>query len=157
MTTGGGVRVREARQGDAAALADLATQLGYPSTPAELAIRLERILKHPEHAVFVAEADGSLVRGFAHVSGEVILQSGERAELHGLVMDEAMRGRGIGRLLVAEAERWAAAHGYPTMCVRCNVVRAETHRFYEQLGYRCSKTQKHFRKTLEENGKAADA
>lgn len=148
METASGARIREARLEDAAALAGLATQLGYPSTPEELAARLKRILGQPDQCVLVAETDGNEPRGFAHIAAGMALQSGEKAELVGLVMEESLRGRGIGRKLVAASERWAASHGFGTMVVRCNLVRTDTHRFYEQLGYECSKTQKHFRKSL---------
>jgi len=141
-------RIRRARPEDAAALAELATQLGYPSTAAEMAARLEQILPDGNHAVLVAETGEGTARGFAHVAAGIALQSGARAELLGLVMDESLRGRGIGGRMVIEAERWAAARGFTTFCVRCNVVREDTHRFYEKLGYTCSKTQKYFRKSL---------
>jgi GNAT superfamily N-acetyltransferase len=149
-----GVRIRQARVEDAGALAELATQLGYPSAPDEMAARLRLILPQPDHSVLVAEADEGRTCGFAHVSGGIALQSGVRAELHGLVTDESLRGRGIGARLVEESERWARAKGFPTLCVRCNLVRTETHRFYERLGYTCSKTQKYFRKSLDEGGQS---
>ncbi len=148
------VRIRPARLEDAEALATLATQLGYPSTPEEIAARLRQILPHPDHAVFVAEQPGAGARGFAHVLAGIALESGLRAEILGLVTDEALRSRGIGRRLVAEAERWAQARGFPVLCVRCNVVRSRAHRFYEELGFECAKTQKYFRKSLPGSGES---
>src|SRR5271154_6304201 len=91
-----GVRIRRARMEDGPALAKLSAQLGYPSTPDELAARLERILPAPGQAVFVAETDGAQPRGFAHAAYGIALQSGERAELLGLVTEEGLRGRGVG-------------------------------------------------------------
>jgi GNAT superfamily N-acetyltransferase len=152
MQAAGEARIRRARPEDAAALAELATQLGYPSTAEEMAARLAEILPDANQAVLVAEIGAGAARGFAHVAGGIALQAGARAELLGLLMDEALRGRGIGLRLVVEAEEWAAARGFTKFCVRCNVVRAETHRFYEGLGYTCSKTQKYFRKSLAKAG-----
>ena len=143
------VRIREARLADAARLADLSTQLGYPSTPAEMGARLELLLPSAEHMVLVAEEGGEAM-GFAHVHLGIALETGPRAELLGLVTDQALRSRGIGRRLLAEAERWAAARGLRALFVRCNIVRTDAHRFYEALGYTCSKTQKYFRKPLAE-------
>jgi GNAT superfamily N-acetyltransferase len=145
-------RIREAQIGDAEPLAALATQLGYPSSAAEIAARLHRILPDPAHVVYVAEVPGSGTRGFAHVHAGIALESGPRAELLALVTDAAVRSRGLGALLVAEAERWARAKGFNTLCVRCNVVRADAHRFYERLCFECSKTQKYFRKSLGASG-----
>ncbi|HMD31593.1 MAG TPA: GNAT family N-acetyltransferase [Candidatus Acidoferrales bacterium] len=154
----GGVLVRQARLEDAAALADLATQLGNPSTPGEVVARLRRILPHPDHAVFVAETEGSgaagRAQGFAHVFAGMALETGARAELLGLVTEQALRSRGIGRRLVAAAEEWALARGFATLLVRCNVVRTRAHSFYEGMGYQCVKTQKNFRKSLAGGGES---
>ncbi len=141
-------QIRPARIDDAPQLAALATQLGYPSSPAEIAARLRAIFADPSHVVFVADLPGSGARAFAHVHSGIALESGPRAELLGLVTDAALRSRGLGALLVAEAERWARTRGLGTLCVRCNVVRPDAHRFYERLGFQCSKTQKYFRKSL---------
>lgn len=145
--------IRTARMEDAERLAELATQLGYPSTANEMEARLGRILPDQDHVVYVAEVPGEGVRGFAHVCAGIALESGPRAELLALVTEAALRSRGLGSRLVAEAERWARAKGLTTLCVRCNVVRKDAHRFYERLGYQCSKTQKYFRKSLAANGK----
>ena len=151
------VRIRPGRLEDAEALATLATQLGYPSTPDEITARLRRILPHPDQAVFVAELPGAGPRGFAHVLAGVALESGPRAEILGLVTDESLRSRGIGRRLVAEAERWAQARGFTVICVRSQLKRTDAHRFYEGLGYECVKTQRYFRKSLPQVGVATNS
>ena len=86
--------------------------------------------------------------GFLHGFLGLALETGPRAEILGLVADAAVRGRGIGRRLVREAERWAQSKGHRTLTVRCNVVRTAAHAFYEGLGFECTKTQKHYRKQL---------
>ena len=145
-------RIRLARLEDAGRLASLATQLGYPSTADDIAARLRRIQQDPNDAVFVAEVPGRGPIGFAHMHAGMALESGPRAELVGLVTDAEFRSRGLGALLVAEAEQWARSKGFATLCVRCNVVRAGAHRFYERLGFQCSKTQNYFLKTLAAEG-----
>ena len=151
------VRIRPGRLEDAEAIASLATQLGYPSTPDEIAERLRRILPHPDHAVFVAELPGTGTRGFVQLLAGMALESGPRAEILGLVTDETLRSRGIGRRLVAEAERWAQARGFTVICVRSQLKRTDAHRFYEGLGYECVKTQKYFRKSLPQAGVATNS
>jgi hypothetical protein len=49
---------------DAAALAALAEQLGYPTTPAQVAQRLAELDASAEHAVWVAEGAGGRVAGW---------------------------------------------------------------------------------------------
>jgi len=94
------IRVRTARADDAPVLADLCTQLGYPSTPKDLEERLETLFGDPDHVVFIAELEGGRVAGFLHGFLGLALETGPRAEILGLVADAAVRGRGIGRRLV---------------------------------------------------------
>jgi GNAT superfamily N-acetyltransferase len=51
------------------------------------------------------------------------------------VVASDVRGRGIGRALVHEAEQWARAKGSPRMSLTSGVQRAEAHEFYKRLGY----------------------
>ncbi|HEX5717615.1 MAG TPA: GNAT family N-acetyltransferase [Thermoanaerobaculia bacterium] len=130
--------IREATASDAAALAALSTQLGYPAQPGEAAERLSAL--GSTGAVLVAEEDGSVL-GWIHVCGIRFFQSPPFAEVGGLVVDEASRGRGAGKLLLEAAARWAAERGYRKLRVRSNVVREDAHRFYEREGFRRVKTQ----------------
>jgi GNAT superfamily N-acetyltransferase len=145
--TAGAVRVRAATLADAAALAPLSGQLGYPSTTEEIAQRLRRILGDAQHAVFVAEAAGHIA-GWVHVFVYRSVEAHARAEIGGLVVDEAVRSQGIGRALMAVAESWAREKGCKAVGLRSNVIREKAHAFYEGLGYRLIKTQKCFRKAL---------
>lgn len=71
----------------------------------------------------------------------MLLESGERAELVGLVVRSDARRIGVGKALVLAAEHWASAQGLQTITVRSNIVRAESHPFYESIGYVRKKTQ----------------
>ena len=139
--------IRNARISDAAALAPLSGQLGYPATADEVRARLERLLGDPTQAVFVVEIEGKLA-GWIHVTDSVTVESGPAVEIRGLVVDEARRGSGLGRALVERGEAWARERGVNTMTVRSNVVRAGAHAFYDRLGYTVVKTQHAFRKRL---------
>lgn len=139
------IAIRPARSADAAALAALAGQLGYPSTEADILRRLVMIEDRPQHAVFVAEADGA-VAGWVHVLLDLHLESGEFAEIAGLVVDEHRRGAGVGQRLLVSAEAWARDQGAGTVRVRSNVVRTEAHGFYAKAGYAVRKRQTVFEK-----------
>jgi ribosomal protein S18 acetylase RimI-like enzyme len=141
------LKIRSARSDDAPRLAKLSRQLGYPTTPEALRDRLQKIEREAEHEVCVAEA-GSEVLGWIDLLVERALVSGNEVEIAGLVVDEACRGRGLGRRLMEHAEQWAREKGCRSVRLRSNVVRAEAHAFYERLGYSVFKTQKNFRKTL---------
>ena len=150
---GANLVVRSATVGDAAALAILSGQLGYPSSRDEVERRLAEILVHPEHVVFVAEITGKgsdlRVAGWIHAAVMRTVESDPNVEVVGLVVDESLRSSGIGERLVEQAEQWARGFGLATMTVRSNVVRERAHGFYQRLGYRIVKSQRVFRKQIE--------
>ena len=74
------------------------------------------------------------------------LMAGREVEIGGLVVDEAQRRLGIGRSLMAEAERWAGTRDCTAIRLRSNTVRTEAHIFYKRRGYEELKTQHVFRK-----------
>jgi GNAT superfamily N-acetyltransferase len=139
--------IRPATLADAGRLAALSSELGYPVTPDEMAGRLADLLGREGDIVLVAEDDGRVV-GWVHGSEQRLLESARRCELLGLVVDAGMRGRGVGRRLVPAVEDWARPRGLEVMAVRSNVTRAESHPFYEHLGYARVKTQHAYRKRL---------
>jgi GNAT superfamily N-acetyltransferase len=142
------LKIRRAKSGDAARLAELSGQLGYPATRAEIVERLRGIKPAAEHTVFVAEAVKEGVIGWLHVSRQVLLESDVRAEVNGLVVADRQRSLGAGARLLAAAEEWARKQGCKGMSVRSNVIRERAHKFYERNGYEHYKTQKSFRKPL---------
>lgn len=139
--------IRRAGAADRDDLARLSTQLGYPMAPDEAAVRLSEIAAHPDHALFVAEAGGRLA-AWLQVSLPRIFESPRQAEIAGLVVDEEERGRGIGRALLAEAERWARERGCAALRVRSSVVRERAHGFYRREGFGEIKTQRVLEKPL---------
>lgn len=142
------VTVRPAAAGDAPALAGLCTQLGYPSTPEQVARRLAEILPRPENAVFVAEVEGQAA-GWIHVFVSRMLEAEPFLEVGGLVVDEARRGLGLGGALMAEAEDWSRRRGVLEVRLRSNIIRKDAHRFYDSLGYANVKSQFTFHKRLD--------
>jgi GNAT superfamily N-acetyltransferase len=143
----GDLRVRAAASRDAAAIAALAVQLGYD--PGTESARRTLVERDPARLVeLVAERAGVTV-GWLDLGEVHALHDGRGFLIHGLVVDGAQRGRGIGRALLQAAEAWARAHGGATLRVRSNVVRGDAHRFYEQNGYRRLKSQHLFERRLD--------
>ncbi len=140
--------IRPAGPDDAPTIARLSTQLGYPQSELDARRALQAVRAEASGEVFVATEDGGEVVGWIHVLLAPRLESGTYAEIGGLVVLEALRGRGIGTRLVEAAEAWAAARGAPTIRVRSNVVREDAHRFYTTRGYDVIKTQAVFRKSI---------
>jgi GNAT superfamily N-acetyltransferase len=142
------VIVRKVDVADAAEVAQLSAELGYPLSEAELADRLRHYHDDPLHHVFVAEVDTRVV-GWVDVGIVCHLVSGPYGEIGGLVVTSDLRGLGIGKRLMEEAEKWALARGVSRCVVRSRSTRLDTHRFYQREGWTLEKTSAVFRKTLE--------
>jgi GNAT superfamily N-acetyltransferase len=140
--------VRKATRDDAARVAELSGTLGYPVSDETMAQRLGRVLPLETHMVFVAERSGAIV-GWTHGAERELLELGSRCEILGLVVAEGQRGLGTGRRLVEAVEQWARGRGLDEIFVRSNVVRPESHPFYERIGYERYKTQHAYRKRLD--------
>ena len=141
-----GIRQMDAK--DAGAVARLTTQLGYPATEDEIRRRYDLIKDRWDARVFVARSVGSVVVGWIHVQATYLLECDPRAEIWGLVVADSARGTGVGRRLVEAAEEWAVMRGLSVMALRSNRLRTEAQGFYEHLGYKVTKTQNAFRKSL---------
>jgi GNAT superfamily N-acetyltransferase len=140
--------IRPAHPLDHARIAELAGQLSYPSTPQEIAERLQGIKGSGEAAVFVAELETGEIAGWIAVFVCRTVEADARAEVSGLVVDERFRSQRVGERLLAHAEAWARENGCHAIGLRSNVIRDRAHAFYERHGYAHVKTQKAFRKQL---------
>jgi GNAT superfamily N-acetyltransferase len=142
-----GLQTRRATTGDAKRLAELTTELGYPTTAKEMKTRISLLKKGGDCAVFVAESAGQVI-GWIHVGTCYLLEMRPCGEVRGLIVADGKRSLGAGARLLSVAEEWARKHGCESMAVRSNVIRERAHAFYEREGYEHYKTQKAFRKPL---------
>src|ERR1700728_2724322 len=131
--------IRRVPPQDYARIAELAGQLGYPSSAEEIAARLEDMERSSDHAVFVAALDGG-VAGWLGVYVCRMVEADPRAEISGLVVDERYRSQRIGWHLLQHAERWAREKRCSMIGLRSNVIRDRAHAFYERHGYKHIKT-----------------
>ena len=114
-------------------MAGLLGQLGYPTEPSAVERRLERLQVVGDRVV-VAEVEGKVV-GLAHLQVTPALER-ERpaAKIGALVVDDAHRGRGIGRALVQAIEDEARLRGCELLFLTTAERRDAAHAFYERLG-----------------------
>lgn len=144
--------IRTAEIGDAPALAFLSTQLGYPTSPAQMADRLNHLLPDNDQAIFVIDGGSGTPVAWIHVYHHWLLEEGHLAEIGGLITGEGFRRRGLGRQLMRAAEEWARQHGCVAVLLRSNVIRTEAHEFYRNIGYTNIKTSLTFIKRLDPEG-----
>jgi GNAT superfamily N-acetyltransferase len=136
----GATAIRPLGDEDLPRAALLVAELGYSATIDELRSRLQRVNATTDEALFGAHRDGVLV-GWAHVKVQHAFESGQFAEIMGLVVASEARRAGVGRALVERAIGWSREHGVERLRVRTNVVRDGAHLFYEALGMKRAKTQ----------------
>jgi ribosomal protein S18 acetylase RimI-like enzyme len=140
--------IRYARDSDAADLARLAGELGYPSTSEQILARKRELEREGKAAIFVAEDGAGAVVGWIQVAEMGSLELDPHAEVKGLVVAEAARSRGIGRELLTAGESWARDRGLREIVLRSNVIRDRAHAFYRAHGYEEQKRQAKFLKRL---------
>ena len=140
--------VRRLAVGDAAAVAALSEELGYPADAAGMEARLGAVFADPGHAVFGAPAEDGSLLGWVHVCDRLLLIDPPSAFVEGLVVGREARRRGVGRALMAAAEGWAAGRGALTMRLRSAATRADAHGFYRALGYSPGREAVGFEKAL---------
>jgi GNAT superfamily N-acetyltransferase len=83
-------------------------------------------------AFWVAEADGAIVGCIAAATRV----PGLRAELKKCYVRKDFRGRGLGRRLIGEVERWAGERGLAEIELWSDTRFVEGHRAYLGLGWR---------------------
>src|SRR5262249_9452299 len=105
------VLVREAGLQDAAEVARLLGQLGYPTDAGTVERRLDELLASPADDLLVAELGGRVV-GYAGLHVSLALErDGPAGKLSGIVVDADVRSLGIGRRLVEAIEAEARRRG----------------------------------------------
>jgi GNAT superfamily N-acetyltransferase len=138
--------------GDAEAVARLSGELGYPTTEAQIAARLQVVRDLPATQpaeIFVAcDAQTGTLVGWVHVVVPALVVSDGVAKIWGLVVAKSQRQRGIGARMMAAAEDWAQERGCSAMQLRSSQRREDAHAFYQRLGYRVTKTQLAFSRSL---------
>jgi GNAT superfamily N-acetyltransferase len=134
-------RLRPAAPGD---LDDLVRLLGalfaleadFTPDPARQRRGLAAMLADPaRRAVLVAERDGALV---GMVTGQVVVSTAEGGPsvlVEDLVVEEAARGAGLGRALVAAIEGWARERGATRVQLLVDEENLPALGFYRRLGW----------------------
>jgi GNAT superfamily N-acetyltransferase len=134
MTDVAQIQLRPGVTTDATAIAALFTDEGYPAGPTDIVERLERFAS-PTSRVVVAEHEGTIL-GFIAVHALPRFEHDDWIlRIVALVVDAGARERGVGRALMAEAERIGREVGATFVEVTAGHHRPEARHLYESLGY----------------------
>src|SRR4030095_15000394 len=149
------VRIRAAKLSDAPELAALMCELGYETASDEMRERLESILPNACYSTFVAKIGKELcgmIGTLTHMNHEYNDLSGK---IVALVVSKKQRRSGVGRALIAAAEKDFTRRNVTRLTLTTRFERHETHRFYEALRY--SRTRFRFPKNLARASKGQSA
>jgi GNAT superfamily N-acetyltransferase len=127
--------IREAELNDAPELAVLMCELGYETDRAEMEARLKLILLNPAYKTFVAIMDGCVCGMIGMLTYPSYEHNDASGRILAMVTLGAARRRGIGRALIATAERDFAQRGIMRVALDTRLTREDAHKFYESLGY----------------------
>lgn len=152
--------VRRATPNDEDALVELRGALWPDVSPAEHRAELRAILAGRPRGVmplvlFVAALDQRVV-GFVEVGLRSHADGCDPARpcgfLEGWYVEPDLRGRGVGRLLIARAERWAAEQGCREFASDTWLDNEASHRAHLALGFEVVDRCVNYRKLLEPPG-----
>ena len=129
------LEIRPATPDDAPALGRLLTQLGYPTEAAEIPDRLEKLYARPGTIALAAEVGGRVVGCVTVHLFQSLHASEPTAWLTAVIVDEDVRGKGVGSALVRRAEEWAMQHGAHRISLTSALRRKEAHEFYKARDY----------------------
>lgn len=128
------MEIRKANAEDSKSIFDLANQLheSMSVARAEFQLTFAEVLRRQDSVCLVG-SDGSKVVGY--LSGclhPVLIQGGNAAYVHEIVVLSDMRGKGIGTALMFQMELWSREKN----CFLVGLATGGANLFYEQLGYK---------------------
>ncbi len=136
MTTTPTPSTRRAIDDDAPSIVTLLAQLGY-ETPLEIVRRnIALSTAHGDDAAFVALDENDRIVGCVGLHALTMFHlAGRLGRITALVVEENVRGSGVGHALMAAAHAWFNERGCEKFEVTSSDHRVAAHRFYARHGY----------------------
>lgn len=140
------VNIRTAKWEDTQAICDLLKQMGYPQPLALIQEKFEILHSDLKAELLVAEEEDKVCGFLSLYFIPQIALKGDFAKVCYLCVDENIRSKGIGHLLLQQAEQLARKRGCDRMELHSGEQRILAHQFYLREGY--IDAPKYFRKKL---------
>lgn len=142
---GGTLSLRLAVRGDLPAILQLLADDRHGAGREELSElwpyerAFEAIDADPAHLLVVGELDGTVAATFQLSFIPGLSRKGSwRAQIEAVRVSAALRGHGVGAVMMKWAIRQARAKGCTLVQLTTDQSRTEAHRFYERLGFEAS-------------------
>ena len=141
--------VRQMLSNDAGRVAELSGELGYPTSPETMELRISRLSGRIDHLLLVVceKSKQSMILGWIHVRINESLELDSHAEIVALIVAQNSRGLRIGQKLVDAAEDWCLPL-VSVITLKSQTIRTDAHRFYQRLNYQIMKSSYMFSKTI---------
>jgi GNAT superfamily N-acetyltransferase len=140
------IEIRTCAPADAIAVSGLLDELGYKVSTRQAAEHIRQLTETGADPIFLAVADTDVLGLVASHICRMLQYEKPLLRVTALVVDGRARRRGVGKLLMQHAERFAAAAGCEAVELTSAVGRLEAHAFYRGIGYEANSLR--FRKAL---------
>jgi GNAT superfamily N-acetyltransferase len=132
------ITLRNANSDDIKALTSLIADLGYPAPESEIRARFENIFGIPQFRTLLAITENGEAAGLIGMTENYGYEHNAKyVRVLALVVGKNFRNLGVGRILMAEADKWAAElNAY--MIVLTSGLRDErkaAYAFYQRIGF----------------------
>ncbi|MGI9644372.1 MAG: GNAT family N-acetyltransferase [Ilumatobacteraceae bacterium] len=108
------------------------------SSPPPTADELRSMVDNPETVLFVARVDGAVVGSLTLAFYRI--PTGLKAWIEDVVVDDAARGHGVGRLLSESAVEEARRRGAKNVSLTSRPKRESANRLYQRIGFNLYET-----------------
>ncbi len=112
--------------------------IAFEAMLADIAAKFIRDFDPEAECARIAEIDGATVGAIF-----VVREDAATAKIRMLYVEPAARGRGVGRILVAEAIAFARSRGYARITLWTNDILTAARILYERAGFRLVTTEAH--------------
>jgi GNAT superfamily N-acetyltransferase len=140
------IEIRTCTPADAIPVSSLLDELGYKVSASQAAGHIRQLTQTGADPIFLAVADTDVLGLVASHICRMLQYDKPLLRVTALVVDSRARRRGVGKLLIEHAERFAAAAGCEAVELTSAVGRLEAHTFYRSIGYEANSLR--FRKAL---------
>ena len=144
--------IRNIKIEDAKAIQRLCNiSLGYSVSIETVMKQIQKLSEDVNHHYVYVYEDEKLqkVVGFVHAEVYESLYSYAGLNILGLAVLPEFQGKGVGKELMCHLELNAKNNSIAFIRLNSADYRVEAHKFYENIGYVCDKTQKRFMKRLD--------